>query len=311
MALLAFAGTTARAHGSAAPPLDVAVVADAGAAAGRSAGGPRWTDAAWAIAAAAALAFLLRRGRLSLADAPPRPPLHPHPGVTFALATAAMLLAPFAARAIAAGIDADPLRPTVATLALLSLGAALAQAPVVGAFLFLAARGVRLIPDRRPPPARALWTGFLALALLVPLVQAASIAARGIVALLGGPPSDAIAHQTLALMSGAAVDGWWVCLALLVTLAVPLIEEVIYRGLLQQGLIQVGLSRWPAILLVSGFFALRHVGAVEPDAIPALAALSVGFGWVYERTGRLAAPVLMHALFNMGNLGLALALHPG
>jgi membrane protease YdiL (CAAX protease family) len=28
-------------------------------------------------------------------------------------------------------------------------------------------------------------------------------------------------------------------------------------------------------------------------------------GWAYEKTGRLTAPIVMHALFNAGNLLLA------
>jgi membrane protease YdiL (CAAX protease family) len=40
-------------------------------------------------------------------------------------------------------------------------------------------------------------------------------------------------------------------------------------------------------------------------ALAALFVLSLGFGWVYEKTGRLEAAVTMHALFNAANVALA------
>ena len=40
--------------------------------------------------------------------------------------------------------------------------------------------------------------------------------------------------------------------------------------------------------------------------VPPLLVLGAGFGWVYDKTGRLTAPIVMHALFNAGNLVLAL-----
>jgi membrane protease YdiL (CAAX protease family) len=52
-------------------------------------------------------------------------------------------------------------------------------------------------------------------------------------------------------------------------------------------------------------FAAVHVGAAETHALPALFVFSLALGWAYEKSGRLAAPMLMHALFNIGNLVLA------
>jgi ABC-2 type transport system permease protein len=75
---------------------------------------------------------------------------------------------------------------------------------------------------------------------------------------------------------------------------------------MQGALVQANLGRWPAIVATSAIFALMHGGIAQPHAIPALFTLSLALGWVYERTGRLTAPIVMHALFNAANLGLAL-----
>jgi len=44
---------------------------------------------------------------------------------------------------------------------------------------------------------------------------------------------------------------------------------------------------------------------VQPHALIGLFVFGLGLGWAYERTGRLWAPIAMHALFNAGNLMLA------
>ncbi len=86
----------------------------------------------------------------------------------------------------------------------------------------------------------------------------------------------------------------------------PLLEEVMYRGLVQQVLRQLGVRPWPAIVLTSAAFAAMHWSIASPHALVPLFVLSLGFGWAYERSGRLLAPFVMHALFNLGNLLLAL-----
>jgi hypothetical protein len=91
----------------------------------------------------------------------------------------------------------------------------------------------------------------------------------------------------------------------------PLAEELVYRGLLQQGLKAAGLGTGAAIAVTSVLFALVHLPVLVPGArasgIATLLVLSAGWGLLYERTGRIAAPVLAHAAFNAANLAIALA----
>lgn len=86
---------------------------------------------------------------------------------------------------------------------------------------------------------------------------------------------------------------------LVVLSAVPLTavwEEVMYRGLLQS-MVRRYVGAWPSILIASCVFGLLH--ANQPQAIPALIALAAVLGYNYERTGRLWASIVIHALFNL------------
>jgi membrane protease YdiL (CAAX protease family) len=62
------------------------------------------------------------------------------------------------------------------------------------------------------------------------------------------------------------------------------------------------------VCVVAAFFAVMHWDATAPHAVPALFVLGLGLGGIYEKTGRLTAPIVMHMLFNAGNLVLAAVL---
>ena len=50
--------------------------------------------------------------------------------------------------------------------------------------------------------------------------------------------------------------------------------------------------------------------AADWHALPALFVLSLGLGWLYERTGSLWAVMLMHALFNASQITFTLLMPP-
>jgi len=81
-----------------------------------------------------------------------------------------------------------------------------------------------------------------------------------------------------------------------------------YRGVLQEALRRLGIGAWPAVLGVSAIFTLLHATVVPWHGLVGLAAISIAFGWVYERTGRLTASITLHMLFNAGNLAVAMTL---
>ncbi len=79
---------------------------------------------------------------------------------------------------------------------------------------------------------------------------------------------------------------------------VPLLEEVLFRGLFFRWLIpQVG-SGW-AVVISSAVFAVLHG---VPHLIPAVAALAAILALTYARTGSLWPAIVAHGFFNAVNL---------
>lgn len=258
-------------------------------------------------------ALIARFDWLRLSGAPARPAVLA-PEASFGLVALMLLLGMIGSWLTlkAFGIDVDgEWTPTVREQAVLALGAYTAQAAVLAAWLSVLAgrRGVVAgADDPRPALPRAIGIGAIAIVVAWPLVNAAGWFAAIVVRGFGGPPPREIAHDTLELLLDSAVDGWYALLAALVVVAAPVLEELMYRGLLQDGLRRFGLRPWPAIAATSVAFALMHWDNTAPHAVVGLFVLSLGFGWALERTGRLATPIVMHVLFNAGNLGVALAL---
>lgn len=88
-----------------------------------------------------------------------------------------------------------------------------------------------------------------------------------------------------------------------IAIAAPLVEELLFRGLLQNALAR-RMPVWGAIILSSLLFASVHL---QPYAIPGLMSLSIAFGYLYHRTGSLRMNILLH----MANNALALSLTQG
>ena len=263
------------------------------------------------IAAPLALGLFIWRRWYRLAGSPGRPEAFS------ALAGAAMLfgmllldqLGGLVAQDVLGGdqINVGPLEDPARLL----IGRYAGQAIIVAVFVWLCRRATARSSAGRPGPLRASLIGAGALLVFWPMVTCAAYAAGFLVEHLGDEPVDPIAHDTLNLLLASPVDGWFLVMVALVVIAAPLLEEVMYRGILQRVMVQVGMGRWPAIIATSVIFALMHLDVAQWHAVAAIFVLSVGFGWVYEKTGRLAAAVTMHALFNAANLALAPLLVPG
>ena len=85
--------------------------------------------------------------------------------------------------------------------------------------------------------------------------------------------------------------------AFVAILGAPVVEEIIFRGILYPALKQRG---WPQLALwgTSLFFALTHANVATFLPLTFLALVLV---FLYERTGNLLAPILTHSLFNAAN----------
>lgn len=88
-------------------------------------------------------------------------------------------------------------------------------------------------------------------------------------------------------------------LALAVTGAVaaaPIGEEVIFRGLLLQGLLRRGVAVIPAVVASAAIFSLCHVNIV---GLPALFELGLVFGFLYVRTRSVLPGMVAHLGSNL------------
>jgi membrane protease YdiL (CAAX protease family) len=208
--------------------------------------------------------------------------------------------------------------PQLMQKALQSIGAHGAQLAVV-AFILLARRfrprGASTAVTRggvHQHPRAVLESVMMAVAaalLLWPVIQAVG-GSIGAIERWFGTSTPAVGHQTIEILlkAGAHDPWWWLTIASAVVLA-PLAEEFVYRGLLQQGLKAIGLGTGTAIVITSFLFAIVHWAALTDGSrlvgLTTLFILAVGWGMLYERTGRMAAPVLAHAIFNATNVLIA------
>ncbi|MAV54876.1 MAG: hypothetical protein CMJ28_02860 [Phycisphaerae bacterium] len=122
--------------------------------------------------------------------------------------------------------------------------------------------------------------------------------------LITGLPPAPVGHASLAMLMESS--GWVVpAFVLLVTLAVPFLEEVAFRGLLQPALSRFTGSAWFGVILTSMLFAMAHWGAVQVEGLPGLFVLGLGLGVLRAKTGRIESAIVVHVLFNLLNIVLA------
>lgn len=92
--------------------------------------------------------------------------------------------------------------------------------------------------------------------------------------------------------------------AVLLMLGVAVAEELLFRGLVFQRLID-GIGLWPAQIIVGVFFVLTHMGNPNMEGATRLWAganiflASIVFGLAYFRTRSLALPIGLHFMANV------------
>lgn len=96
-----------------------------------------------------------------------------------------------------------------------------------------------------------------------------------------------------------AAGGWrTVLLVVVVVIGAPVVEELVYRGLLQRS----ATAKWGTfggLVAASVFFGVIHLRPVE---LPGLTIAGLVFGFMLLRTGRLGTPIVAHAAFNATGL---------
>jgi membrane protease YdiL (CAAX protease family) len=139
----------------------------------------------------------------------------------------------------------------------------------------------------------------LAYLAVLPICVGLNLAMLSLFRMLGIQPRF---HPVLEGMASFSIE-WKVLSVCSTVVLAPLTEEIFFRGLLQSMIRRYLRSPWAAVVGASVVFSAFHVA--QPQAVPSLFALSVALGYNYERTGRLYAPILIHALFNAVWLWLA------
>ena len=83
----------------------------------------------------------------------------------------------------------------------------------------------------------------------------------------------------------------------------PVLEETIYRGIVQSSFASItGQWRVAAVVMTSLLFTAFHATVIPWQMLAGIFLLSLILGWLYERSGNLLAPILAHAVFNALNL---------
>jgi membrane protease YdiL (CAAX protease family) len=86
------------------------------------------------------------------------------------------------------------------------------------------------------------------------------------------------------------------------TILTPVFEELVFRGLLQSCLRDIGYSPWRTIFIASIIFSALHPWM----HLPALLILSVCMGYAYEKSGSLLRSIFIHCFFNSATIAFAL-----
>jgi membrane protease YdiL (CAAX protease family) len=115
-------------------------------------------------------------------------------------------------------------------------------------------------------------------------------------------------HTVITVLSDSASSTIIRVLAIVgALLLAPIGEELLFRGLLQSGIKKLMFVRWGswchrwiAIAVSAAIFGAMHTGT--PHHIPSLIVLGVILGYLYERSGSLVLPILVHVLFNSKTL---------
>ena len=115
---------------------------------------------------------------------------------------------------------------------------------------------------------------------------------------------DAFSFEEVSKRASDLVDvahgGWIVLLGLVVIVGAPIVEEIVYRGVVQPGLV----ASWGSsvgVILTAVLFAAIHM---QPIEFPGLFAFALVLGWARHSTGTIGLSIATHMAFNATGLVL-------
>ena len=216
-------------------------------------------------------------------------------GFEFALAAFFVLSGAFAGQLLMAMVPiADPDHQLIAQSAGFQGGLLLG----VGASA-LALRRPRPAESAAEPAPSALVAGGLTFLGCLPIVFLVAAAWNFVLERLGFPIER---QDMLGIFSRAESPLLVALMVFLVVIVAPVVEELVFRAGLFRFL-RLRVPRGVALVLPAVVFGSLHGNLV---AVVPLATLGIIFSLAYERTGRIAVPIIAHALFNLNTVVLVL-----
>jgi len=170
------------------------------------------------------------------------------------------------------------------------------------------ARGLKGYGLRLRTMPKDLVYAFLSLLAVWPVVVAMIMVTMMIGRAIMGKQFEMPQHVGLELITESGSILLRVLIVFLAVIAAPLLEEMLFRGLIQTMLRSYTGRPWLGVIITSALFASVHANATH---WPALFALAMGLGYTYERSGSLWRPIFMHALFNGITIAAVLAEQQG
>lgn len=150
------------------------------------------------------------------------------------------------------------------------------------------------------PVRRPVLAGLITFLISLPLILGIGFAWKTLLEFLGYPVGEQDMVDLLRTTDDPALLVWMIALAAIIA---PIAEELIFRaGLFRY--FRTRTPRWLALTLPALVFALLHGNLVA--SVP-LFTLGVFFALAYERTGRIAVPMIAHGLFNLHTILLVIA----
>lgn len=114
--------------------------------------------------------------------------------------------------------------------------------------------------------------------------------------LFDAEPSASVAELAEDSQSdGGGLTIWIIVLAVMAATVIPVVEELVYRGLWWSALEKRGMGDTATILITSAVFAVVHL---EPIRLPILFVLGLALGYGRVRTGRLGPCIAAHMFIN-------------
>lgn len=155
-------------------------------------------------------------------------------------------------------------------------------------------------------PARDVRWGVMGGVVGFGLAGLSGIIAVTLLTMLDEPVPD-VAHETLVTLQQDFSLNLLITIIITAVIMAPLLEELVFRGVLQTALMRLMKGRrWPAMLITAAVFSAIHGWVVPTQGLLPLFVLGLVFGYVYERTGSLLTPILAHAVFNAMNIAIAM-----